>query len=108
MKQSTDRLTELGGEGAKRKLNKGRGEWATQTSFVQSMTAGQTRHQMKLDSREWDHSCNTGNVIANGIYLREVDTSSIDGIQGRHIAEYSEQRQPNGGMLTNCFLWGGV
>ena len=63
---------------------------------------------MKLDSWEWDHSCNTGNVTANGKYLEEVDAFDIDGIQGRHIAEYSEQRQPKGGMLPNCFLWGGV
>ena len=47
---------------------------------------------MKLDSWEWDHSCNTGNIAANGKYLEEVDTFDIDGIQGRHIAEYSKQR----------------
>ena len=46
----------------------------------------------ETNSREWDHSCNTGNVTANGKYLGEVDTFDIDGIQGRHIAEYSEQR----------------
>ena len=59
-------------------------------------------------SWEWDHSCNTGNVTADGKYLGEVDTFDIDGIQGRHIAEYSEQRQPKVGMVPNCFLWGGV
>ena len=72
------------------------------------MTVGQTKKQNKLDSREWDHSCNTRNVIADGKYLEEVDTFDIDGVQGRHIVEYSEQRQPKGGMLPNCFLWGGV
>ena len=65
--------------------------WETQTSFVQSMKAGQTRHQMKFDSWEWDHSCNTGNVAADGKYLEEVDTFDNDGIQGRHIVEYSEK-----------------
>ena len=38
----------------------------------------------------------------------EVDTFGIDGIQGRHIAEYFEQRQTKGGMLPNYFMWGGV
>ena len=42
---------------------------------------------MKLDSWEWDHSYNTRNVTADGKYLGEVD-----GIQGRHIVEYSEQK----------------
>ena len=63
---------------------------------------------MKLDSWEWDHSCNTENVTANGKYLEEVDAFDIDAIQGRHIAEYFEQRPPHGGMLPNFFLWGGV
>ena len=72
------------------------------------MTVGQTRKQMKLDSWEWDHSYNTGNVVADGKYLEEVDTFDIDGIQGKNIAEYSEQRRPKGGMLPNYFLWGGV
>ena len=60
--------------------------------FIQSMTAGRTRKQMKLNSWEWDHSYNTENVTTDGKYLEEVDTFDIDGIQGRHIAEYSEQR----------------
>ena len=46
----------------------------------------------ETDSLEWDHSCNTRNVTADGKYLGEVDTFDIDGIQGRHIAEYSKQR----------------
>ena len=58
---------------------------------------------MKLDSWEWDHSCNTGNVTVDGQYFGEVD-----GIQGRHIAEYYEQRRTNVGMLPNYFLWGGI
>ena len=67
-----------------------------------------TRQQMELDSWEWDHSYNTKNVAADGKYLEEVDTFDTDGIQGRHIVEYYEQRRPNRGMLPNCFLWGGV
>ena len=63
---------------------------------------------MKLDSWEWDHSCNIENVIANGKCLEEVDTFEIDGIQGILIAEYSEKRRPNKGMLPKCFLWGSV
>ena len=46
----------------------------------------------ETDSWEWDHSCNTGNVTVDGKYLEEVDTFDTDGIQGIHIAEYSEQR----------------
>ena len=70
------------------------GVWETQTSFVQSMTARRTRQQMKRDSWEWDHSCNTGNVTVDGKYLEEVDTFDTDGIQGRHIVEYFEQGNP--------------
>ena len=44
---------------------------------------------MKLDSREWDHSCNTGDVTVDGKYLEVVDIFDTDGIQGRHIEEYS-------------------
>ena len=46
---------------------------------------------MKLDSWEWDHSCNIENVTTNGKYL-EVDTFDIYEIQGRHIANYSEHK----------------
>ena len=46
----------------------------------------------EIDSREWDHSCNTGNVTTDGKFSEEVDTFDTDGIQGRHIAEYSKQR----------------
>ena len=33
----------------------------------------------ETDSRERDHSCNTGNVTADGKYLGEVDTFDING-----------------------------
>ena len=62
----------------------------------------------ETDSRELDHICSTENVSTDGKYLEEVDTFDTDGIQGRHIAEYSEQRRPNVGMLPNYFLQGGV
>ena len=62
----------------------------------------------ETDSWERDHKYNTGNVTADGKYMEEVDTFDINGIQGRHIAEYSEQRKPKVGMLTNYFLWCGV
>ena len=62
----------------------------------------------ETDSWERDHSCNTGNVTADGKYLGEVDTFGIEGIQGIHIAKYSEQRRPKVGMLPNCYIWGGV
>ena len=81
----------MGGKGRKG-LDKGRGEWETQTFFVQSMMVGRSKKQMKLNSWEWDHSCNTKNVTAYGKYLEAEDTFNTDGIQGRHIVEYSEQR----------------
>ena len=57
----------IAGEGREGKeLNRGRGEWETQTSSVQSMMAGQTRQQMKLNSWKWNHSCNTENIAAYG------------------------------------------
>ena len=36
----------------------------------------------------------------------DLETFDIDGIQGRHIVEYSEQRWPKGGMLPNYFFVG--
>ena len=34
----------------------------------------------ETDSRERDHSCNTGDVTTDGKYLVEIDTFGIDGI----------------------------
>ena len=62
----------------------------------------------ETDSWEKDHGCNTENVTADGKCLGEVDTFGIDGIQGRHIAEYYEQKRPKVGMLSNCYMCGGV
>ena len=44
----------------------------------------------ETDSWERGHSCNTRNVTADGKYLEEVYTFHINGIQGRHIVEYSD------------------
>ena len=77
--------------------------WETQNSFIQSMTVGRTRQQMKLNSWEWDHSCNTGNVAVDGKYLEEVDTFDTDGIQGRHIAEYLNKGDPTGECCQTIF-----
>ena len=60
------------------------------------------------DSWERDHSCNTGDITTDGKYLGEVETFGIDGIQGRHIIEYSEQRRPKVGMLLDYYMWGGI
>ena len=58
----------------------------------------------ETDSCERDHSFNIGNVNTDGKYLGEVDTFGIEGLQGRYIAEYSEQRRPKVGMLPNCYM----
>ena len=63
------------------------------TNFLCSEYDGKADQAVnETDSREWDHSCSTGNVAADDKNLEEVDTFDIDGIQGRHIAEYFEQR----------------
>ena len=101
----TDPLN-LGGEGDE--LNRGIGS-VLDSNFLCSEYDGREDHATnETNSCEWDHSCNTGDVIADEKYLDEVDTFDIDGIQGRHIVEYYEQRRSNVGMLPNCFLWGGL
>ena len=73
-------------------MNKGRGS-VVDSKFLCSEYDGKVDQEAnETNSREWDHSCNTKNATANGKCLEEVDTFEIDGIQGRHIAEYSEQR----------------
>ena len=66
------------------------------------------QEENETDSWERDHSYNIRDVTAYGKNLGEADTFGIDGIQGRHIIEYSEQRRPKVGMLPNCYMWGGV
>ena len=83
-------------------MNRGRGS-VVDSNFIFLEYDGRTDQVAnETDSWEWDHSCNTRNVTVDGKYLGEVDTFDIDGIQGRHIAEYSEQRRPKVGILPNC------
>ena len=96
----------VGGEG--KELNRGRVSVVDSNFFCSEYDGRVDQATNETDSWERDHSCNTGNVTTNGKYLGEVDTFDIDGIQGRHIAEYSEQRRPKVGMLPNCYMWGGV
>ena len=80
----------MGGEG--KELNRGRGSVVDSKFLCSEYDDRADQATNKTDSWEWDHSYNTKNVTADGKYLGEVDTFDIDGIQGRHIAEYSEQR----------------
>ena len=89
-------------------MNRGRGS-VVESNFLCSEYDNRVYQEAnETDSWEWDHSCNTGDVAVDGKYLGEVDTFDINGVQGRHITKYSEQRRHKGGMLPNCFLWGGV
>ena len=96
----------MGGKGEE--LNRGRGSVVDSNLLCLEYDGRADQAVHETDSWERDHSCNARNVGAYGKYLGEVDTIDIDGIQGRHIAEYSEQRQPKVGMLLNCYMWGGV
>ena len=89
-------------------MNRGRGSVVDSNFHCSNYDGSADQAVNETNSWEWDHSCNTENITADGKYLGEVDTCHIDGIQARHIAEYSEQRQPKVGMLPNYFLWGGV
>ena len=89
-------------------MNRGKGSVVDSNFLYSEYNDRVDQAANETDSWEWDHSYNTGNITADEKYLGEVDTFDIDGIQGRHIAEYSEQRRPKVGRLPNCFLWGGV
>ena len=85
------RTDPLNGGGWK-ELNRGRGS-VVESNFLCLEYDGRVEQATnETDSWEWDHSCNTGNVTADGKYSKEVDAFDIDGIQGRHIVEYSKQR----------------
>ena len=86
-----------------KELNRGRGAMGDSNFLCSEYDGRADQAANETDSREWDNSCNTRNVAVDGKYLEEVDTFDIDGIQGRHIVEYSEQRRPNVGILPNCF-----
>ena len=89
-------------------MNRGRGS-VVDSNFLYSEYDGRAYQAAnETDSWEWDHSCNARDDTADGKYLGKVDTFDINGIQGRHIAEYSEQRPPKVGMLPNYYLWGGI
>ena len=80
----------MGGEG--KELNRGRGS-VVESNFLCLVYDGRADQEAnENDLWEWDHSYNTGNVTADGKYLGEVDTFGTNGIQGRHIKKYSEQR----------------
>ena len=86
-------------------MNRGKGS-VVDLKFLCLEYDGRTDQEAnETDSWERDHSCNTGNFNADKKYLGEVDNFGIDGIQGRHIAKYSEQRWPKVGMLPNYYLW---
>ena len=73
-------------------MNKGRGS-VVDSNFLCSEYDGRADlAAIETVSWERDHSCSTWTVTVDGKYLREVDTFGIEGIQGRHIAEYSKKR----------------
>ena len=78
--------------GGEKELNRGRGSVVDSKFLCSEYDDRVDQEANETDPWEWDHSCNTGNVTVNGKYLGEVETFDIDGIQGRHIAEYYEQR----------------
>ena len=78
--------------GGGKELNKGSGSVVDSNFLCSEYDSRADQVANETNSWEWDHSCNTRNVTANGKYLEEVDAFDIDGIQGRHIVEYSEQR----------------
>ena len=88
MRQSEDRPTEWGGGG--KDLN--RGIWSVVDSNFLCSEYEDRADQEANETESWerDHSNNTRDVTAKEKYLGEVDTCDIDGIQGRHIAEYSK------------------
>ena len=73
-------------------MNKGKGGVGDSKFLCLEYDSREDQETNETDSREWDHSCNTKNVVVDGKYLEEVDTFDTDESQGRHIAEYSEQR----------------
>ena len=58
-------------------MNMGRGS-VVDSNFLCSEYDGKVNQAAnEIDSWEWDHSCNTRNVTADGKYLGEVDTLGI-------------------------------
>ena len=73
-------------------MNRGRGSVVDSNFLCSEYDSRVDQEANETILWEWDHSCNTVIVTTNGKYLGEVDTFDIDGIQGRHIAKYSEQK----------------
>ena len=94
--------------GGGEELNRGRGSVVDSNFLCSEYDSRVDQVANETNSWERDHSYNIGYVTIDGKYLGEVDTCSIDGIQGRHIIDYSEQRKPKVEMLPNCYMWGGV
>ena len=82
----------MGGGGGGKELNRGRGSVVDSKFLCLEYDGRVDQEANETDSWEMDHSCNTGNAATDGKYLGEVEIFYIDGIQGRHIAYYSEQR----------------
>ena len=87
-------------------MNRGRGSVVDSKFLCSEYDSRVDQAANETNSWECDHSCNTRNVTPNGKHLEEVDAFDIDGIQGRHIAEYSEQRKPKGGNVSKLFSVG--
>ena len=60
-----------------KELNRGRGSVADPNFLCSECDGRANQAANETDSWEWDHSCNTGNVIVDGKYLGEVDTLLI-------------------------------
>ena len=61
-------------------MNRGK-ESVVDSKFLCSEYDGRVDQETnETNSWEWDHSCNTGNVTADGKYLGKVNTFDIDGI----------------------------
>ena len=102
------RTDPLNGGGKGRSLNRGKGSVVDSNFIFSEYDDKEDQETNETDSWKRDHRCNTRNFTLDGKYLWKVDTFGVDGIQGRHIAEYIEQRRPKVGMLPNIYLWGGV
>ena len=63
------------GEG--KELNRGRGSVVDSNFFCSKYDSRADQAANETDSWEWDHSCNTRNVTADGKYLGEVETFDI-------------------------------
>ena len=60
--------------------NRGRGS-VVDSNFLCSEYDGRADQEAnETDSKEWDHSCNTRNIVADGKYLEDVDNFDTDGI----------------------------